>query len=104
MLEGWEEFVDIRKYWGSFTMTDEALGYCHGMHVAQPLRVESDRESGTHIVRFDLIELHKYIKFICEHCGVTENIDGTMTTFDGIVVPIKFREPPLQITKASNKK
>lgn len=104
MLETWEALVDERRIYGAFHMTDDALDACHRLDVAQPLSVTRDRETGSSEVRFDLIELHKYIEYVCDHCNVTENVDGTMTTHDGLTVPIKCKSVPLRITKASNRK
>lgn len=99
MLENWEALVDDRRLFGAFAMTEEAMDACVRLGVAQPLAVTKDRETGMFNVRFDLAELHRYVSFVCDACNVTENVDGTMTTHDGFTFPIKYKEPPLKITK-----
>lgn len=100
LLEVWELMVDDKKVFGEIIIPADTLDYCHRLKIAQPMRVTKDRETSMCTVRFSLIELHKYIQHACDCNNVVENLDGTMTTHDGITVPIKFKQPPLMIKKA----
>lgn len=86
-MEIWEDLADKRKYFATFTMNEATLRVCEASNVATPLSVERDRRTDTYTVRFDLVELHRYISFLCEHVGFTVGIDGGVTTKDGCYIP-----------------
>jgi hypothetical protein len=103
MLETWEALADARKYASEFTMTEDAMDACVRFGIAQPLSMTKDRATNRFTVKFDLIETHRYIAFLCQQSDVTENLDGTVTTYDGITVPIRFNQQPKQLTKKESK-
>ncbi len=86
MLSLFEDLVEKRRLFVEFVITEEALKLCGAAGVANPMRVEKDRETEMYHVRFSLPELNRYVNFVCRHVGLTIRLDGNVVTKDGLII------------------
>lgn len=101
-LAMWEELVDKRRLFGVMTMSDQSVQACVLHGIAQPLRVDRDRQTNLCSVRFNLVELFRYIKFTCDRVGFSVSVDGEVTTRDGMRLSVPCIAPPPIATPPPN--
>lgn len=100
MLATWEDLVDNRRIYGTLEMSPLAVDTIQKHDIAKPLKIMTAPASGTRrVVRFDLVELGRYLHYVCKCVGFTVSIHGEVTTRDGIKLMIPFTTQPLQLTR-----
>ena len=95
MLTIWEELVDSKRLCGTLELSAAALDVIDKYSIAKPLRISPSLSNPAKAaVRFDLVELAKYLSYVSKCVGFHVDVNGDVTTTDGITMNIPFANPP----------
>jgi hypothetical protein len=99
MLATWEELVDNKRIFGTLEMSDLAVDTMKKYDIAKPLKIIPSLSSpNRRAVRFDLIELARYLSYSCKCVGFRVGLNGDVTTSDGTVLSIPFSTVPTKLS------
>jgi hypothetical protein len=93
LLQNFETLVDNKKLSTFLWMSENALEALKRNQVAKPLKVTWDDRQKLFKTSFTIAEFLRYVNFCVKQVGFTIGVDGTITTFDNMVLPNKSKGP-----------
>lgn len=59
------------------------------LKVCRCIRIVPNEKTERYAVTFNTIEYSKYVDFMLNECGLTVMVDGSVMTYDGILIPVE---------------
>lgn len=86
LITTFDTLVENKKLTTFLWMSENAIKALDTSQVARPIKVTWDDRQKLFKAFFTLPEFLRYINYCVKQIGITVGIDGTITTFDNIVI------------------